>query len=243
MIKRLFSVVITVSLAVASLGAMEQPNKPNKSSGSQDIRRARVLQRRLQRGQQPAPAPAPQRPVNQNRPAKAKAKAKQANQGQRRPGGPGYDCQPPRRPGGPGYNCQPPQNQHDEYQEEDDSSSCDCPECACSSSEDDSSDESPWNNPSIQLRTGNNNNNNNIVIESPRHQEARPANQPVANRAVEGDCTICTEALHGDPVAIVPCNHNFHRDCIERWRRTRQEQANSCPICRAEITRLQPVGK
>jgi len=46
-------------------------------------------------------------------------------------------------------------------------------------------------------------------------------------------CGICLETFV-DPFAVVPCGHNFCRDCIGSWLETRENL--SCPTCNARIT-------
>ncbi|RPA75785.1 RING/U-box, partial [Ascobolus immersus RN42] len=45
-------------------------------------------------------------------------------------------------------------------------------------------------------------------------------------------CTICSSLYH-DPVALLPCTHNFCGACIFTWFRERA----TCPICRVECTK------
>lgn len=46
-------------------------------------------------------------------------------------------------------------------------------------------------------------------------------------------CGIC-QSIFSDPFSVVPCGHNFCRDCIGQW----LENGNnlSCPTCKARIT-------
>ena len=44
------------------------------------------------------------------------------------------------------------------------------------------------------------------------------------------ECVICLEVLNSDSVRI-PCNHSFHRHCINSWLRFKKE----CPVCRQSI--------
>ncbi|RWR77168.1 E3 ubiquitin-protein ligase RING1-like protein [Cinnamomum micranthum f. kanehirae] len=45
-------------------------------------------------------------------------------------------------------------------------------------------------------------------------------------------CNICLDDYsHGVKVTQLPCSHDFHRECIERW----LNLTNSCPICRSPI--------
>jgi len=45
-------------------------------------------------------------------------------------------------------------------------------------------------------------------------------------------CMICLSTMRDTPVTL-PCEHNFHRDCITTWLR---RGTNSCPICRQRIS-------
>ncbi|KAJ8637335.1 hypothetical protein MRB53_011602 [Persea americana] len=45
-------------------------------------------------------------------------------------------------------------------------------------------------------------------------------------------CNICLDDYsHGVKVTQLPCSHDFHRECIERW----LNLTKSCPICRSPI--------
>lgn len=45
-------------------------------------------------------------------------------------------------------------------------------------------------------------------------------------------CSICLELVKKEPIKL-PCNHQFHRDCINQWYHTfNQQNRNKCPICR-----------
>ena len=46
------------------------------------------------------------------------------------------------------------------------------------------------------------------------------------------NCTICLEDFSiGDHIRILPCNHIYHKDCIDEW----IMKENNCPICRKEV--------
>jgi len=45
-------------------------------------------------------------------------------------------------------------------------------------------------------------------------------------------CMICLSTMRDTPITL-PCEHNFHRDCITTWLR---RGTNSCPICRRRIS-------
>uniref|UniRef100_A0A8C8XZ12 RING-type E3 ubiquitin transferase n=1 Tax=Panthera leo TaxID=9689 RepID=A0A8C8XZ12_PANLE len=45
-------------------------------------------------------------------------------------------------------------------------------------------------------------------------------------------CTICiTEYTEGNKLRILPCTHEFHVHCIDRW----LSENSTCPICRREV--------
>lgn len=46
---------------------------------------------------------------------------------------------------------------------------------------------------------------------------------------VQEMCTICLGEVDEDSVQL-PCNHVFHRSCLEQW----FERRNTCPVCRVE---------
>ncbi|KAE8726853.1 Profilin family protein [Hibiscus syriacus] len=49
-------------------------------------------------------------------------------------------------------------------------------------------------------------------------------------------CYIClVEYEEGDSMRILPCNHEFHRTCIDKWLK---EIHRLCPLCRGDIFRL-----
>lgn len=258
MIKRLFSVAITVLLAVSSLGAMER--KPRRVPAAQQ--KAREFSQQRRQGQPSSaprrPAPAPQGPATGTRRPVKKAPKRPINKqaGQRRP-----------------LNQQRNNPRHqDEFDSEDDSSSCDC--LSYDSSDeylldnhrpheifnnqplDDTRDydnfidfiddiDQTWFNEFDTFDGGHDNNNNmpNVQIQQPAQQSATPRNpvntQPTVqntNQQVDGNCTICMDGLQGgNDVVSTRCGHHFHGPCLDGWRRSDQNQAGNCPVCRAQI--------
>ncbi|EPR79241.1 Zinc finger C3HC4 type protein [Spraguea lophii 42_110] len=48
-------------------------------------------------------------------------------------------------------------------------------------------------------------------------------------------CGIClTEYMIDDTIVILPCNHEFHDDCVKDW----IEKEESCPMCRENTLKL-----
>jgi len=55
---------------------------------------------------------------------------------------------------------------------------------------------------------------------------------PVADKIEDCECYICLEKLQDDkPNVKLPCEHAFHKDCIEKW----LKDNNKCPCCRKEL--------
>ncbi|KAF1804671.1 hypothetical protein V8B55DRAFT_1446763 [Mucor lusitanicus] len=46
------------------------------------------------------------------------------------------------------------------------------------------------------------------------------------------ECAICTELFEAMELAKLPCNHEFHSECILHWLRLN----SSCPMCRQSIS-------
>jgi len=46
-------------------------------------------------------------------------------------------------------------------------------------------------------------------------------------------CSICLESKDLD--YTTPCNHKFHKECIESWFQTDSHQEKTCPECRSTI--------
>lgn len=54
-------------------------------------------------------------------------------------------------------------------------------------------------------------------------------------------CYIClVEYEEGDSVRILPCHHEFHRPCIDKWLK---EIHRICPLCRGDICRSDSLPK
>jgi len=43
-------------------------------------------------------------------------------------------------------------------------------------------------------------------------------------------CSICLDKLVSRNTQFLPCKHEFHHDCIERW----LDENSSCPCCRSD---------
>ena len=50
---------------------------------------------------------------------------------------------------------------------------------------------------------------------------------------VETDCSICLKAFkQGETMRVLPCQHEFHQECIDRWL---LDSNRTCPCCRLEV--------
>ncbi|OMJ18729.1 Receptor homology region, transmembrane domain- and RING domain-containing protein 4 [Smittium culicis] len=57
-----------------------------------------------------------------------------------------------------------------------------------------------------------------------------PSNEP--------ECLICFESINNDDnVRSIPCNHFFHKDCLDIWLKTR---STFCPTCRYDLKIQKP---
>ena len=47
------------------------------------------------------------------------------------------------------------------------------------------------------------------------------------------ECSICLDdLLHGDYIRRLPCNHEYHSDCIAKWL---IERHSTCPLCKLDL--------
>ncbi|XP_051151521.1 uncharacterized protein LOC127265653 [Andrographis paniculata] len=52
-------------------------------------------------------------------------------------------------------------------------------------------------------------------------------------------CYIClVEYEDGDSMRVLPCRHEFHRDCVDKWLK---EIHRVCPLCRGDICRVDSI--
>jgi hypothetical protein len=57
----------------------------------------------------------------------------------------------------------------------------------------------------------------------------------MTERQLQGDeeCCLCMEAFQDtDELRVLPCEHFYHKNCIDRWFAARRYQARSCPLCK-----------
>ncbi|XP_068978730.1 RING finger protein 141-like [Bombus flavifrons] len=50
------------------------------------------------------------------------------------------------------------------------------------------------------------------------------------------ECSICLLPLINRATYILPCKHQFHKNCIDKWRHQAQEHRALCPLCRSPFT-------
>ena len=52
------------------------------------------------------------------------------------------------------------------------------------------------------------------------------------NDEVDKTCPVCKDKfVDGDVCKLMPCDHLYHKDCIEQW----LKHANNCPVCRYRL--------
>jgi hypothetical protein len=44
-------------------------------------------------------------------------------------------------------------------------------------------------------------------------------------------CAICKETLETSETRVLPCNHSYHKECIDSW----LTRVPSCPYCRTTV--------
>ena len=49
------------------------------------------------------------------------------------------------------------------------------------------------------------------------------------------ECCLCMEEFaKNDQIRLLPCQHYFHRDCVDRWFAARAYQQRTCPLCKRD---------
>ena len=86
---------------------------------------------------------------------------------------------------------------------------------------------------------------NYIMTNDPNHYGTPPASEDKVNnlkreevtenqmnKYKDKECTVCKDNYKvNETVVYMPCNHNFHNDCLIPWLKIH----NSCPVCRYQI--------
>lgn len=53
------------------------------------------------------------------------------------------------------------------------------------------------------------------------------------SRSEGGECCFCLDEFkEGDDLRILPCEHRFHKDCVDRWFASRRFSLRCCPLCK-----------
>ena len=90
----------------------------------------------------------------------------------------------------------------------------------------------------------------NIIVSQPYESAVFVDSPVVSDIATNEECPICQENLNeNSPVIVskedkkmdqpIKCGHKFHRKCIEKWMRGKEEPP--CPSCRAPIVKYYPI--
>ncbi|KAI9037979.1 RING-H2 finger protein [Aspergillus affinis] len=74
-----------------------------------------------------------------------------------------------------------------------------------------------------------------------------PPEATISEKRTEGDeqpnysCPICTDDfVKGQDLRVLPCNHQFHPDCIDPWL---VNVSGTCPLCRIDLHPTQAEGE
>jgi E3 ubiquitin-protein ligase RHA2 len=61
----------------------------------------------------------------------------------------------------------------------------------------------------------------------------KPTNKALVPSEEDAKCCVCLSRLQqGDTMKELPCQHIFHRECVDRWLRLCQK---TCPLCRVSV--------
>eukprot|EP01083_Nonionella_stella_P025958 71478_1 len=74
-----------------------------------------------------------------------------------------------------------------------------------------------------------------FLLELPmeKFQETTSISSETKECSFATQCSVCiTDYKEGDEMRILPCDHRFHKDCVDRWLR----QKKQCPLCRHDVT-------
>ncbi|KAM3392780.1 hypothetical protein ACQJBY_013758 [Aegilops geniculata] len=68
-----------------------------------------------------------------------------------------------------------------------------------------------------------------LCIKAPSSEEAAAAKHPAAGE----ECCVCLSRIRaGEATRRLPCEHAFHRDCVDRWLALCKR---TCPLCRVYV--------
>ena len=72
-----------------------------------------------------------------------------------------------------------------------------------------------------------------LLFEETFVEEVLPVNKPNLIDAGAQSCSICfDDIVEGESVYDIPCKHQFHLQCLEKWLNRRKD---SCPLCRQKM--------
>ncbi|KAE8329164.1 hypothetical protein BDV39DRAFT_57432 [Aspergillus sergii] len=78
----------------------------------------------------------------------------------------------------------------------------------------------------------------NTTTESNTEQQAKPTE---STDHPNFSCPICTDDfVKGQDLRVLPCNHQFHPECIDPWL---VNVSGTCPLCRIDLNPAQPEGE
>jgi hypothetical protein len=84
------------------------------------------------------------------------------------------------------------------------------------------------------------NNNRNTTVETTLQESVSTIGSPSVSgiSLTQNICTVCQDAMHSPEVCrrLRPCQHSFHRGCIDEWFR----RSVFCPSCRHDIRNPTP---
>ncbi len=73
---------------------------------------------------------------------------------------------------------------------------------------------------------------NEDIPDTPRENFPPPRTKTCTQRENGTNCRICfNDVVTNDVITDLPCNHIFHKDCMDRWR----EYKHECPLCRGPL--------
>ncbi len=73
---------------------------------------------------------------------------------------------------------------------------------------------------------------NNVPVPNPTMMLKRLKSHVMRTDSAE-TCSICTEEYkQGDSVRTLPCKHEFHKNCVDKWLIT---AGRTCPLCRDNV--------
>tara|TARA_R110000796_G_scaffold42864_2_gene105599 strand:+ start:2396 stop:2812 length:417 start_codon:yes stop_codon:yes gene_type:complete len=51
------------------------------------------------------------------------------------------------------------------------------------------------------------------------------------------ECSICLEVITAETLETTPCGHNFHKDCLNKLKQTKEvgKKTVPCPMCRKDL--------